>query len=144
MTFFFKKFAQSRVTLKRTRFNEHHSIFQLHVHYRFYGWNNVARSGLYPNGTAATEKPDRIALICKPTCFAGELIAVDANQLKGIIRIVDGLAQNMAQTLIDEARVGTKEEIKSQMRLRLRQKLVSLPMADRNHVSVPNQLRGAF
>ena len=144
MTLFFKKFAQSRVTLECDRFNKYDRILQLHVHHGLDGRNNVARSGLYPNGTPAPEKPDRVALVCKPTCFAGELIAIDANQLKGIIRIVDRLAKNMAKALIHEARVGTKEEIESQMRLWLRQKLVSLPMANRNHVSVPNQPRGAF
>ena len=143
MTFFFKKFAQSGITLERAGFNEHDSVFQLRVHHSLNGWNNVARSGLHPDGTPAAEKPYRVAFIGKPTSFAGELIAIDPNQLKGIIRIVNGLAQNMAKTLIDKARVGTKEEIKSQMRLRLRQKLVSLPMANRDHVSVPNQPRGA-
>ena len=39
----------------------------------------------------------------------------------------------MAQALVNETRICAKEEIKDQMGLRLRQKLISLPMANRNH-----------
>ena len=130
-----KNLPQASVFLQSPCFDDNDRILWLGLHHGFEGRDEVAGSSLDPDGTTATEQADCIDLIGEPPAVAGKLIALDADHLKRVIHAFDGSLDHQARAFADQSGVSPVKEIESYMPGRLCQIGLSLPMADRNHVS---------
>src|SRR5262245_62599983 len=72
--------------------------------------SKVARARFHPDCAAATEERNRVRLLDEARRLARELIAIEARELKRILRIVDRSTHQRFRALAHQARVGSKDQ----------------------------------
>src|SRR5262249_56317372 len=72
--------------------------------------SKIARAGFHPDCAAAAEQRNRVRLLDEARRLARELIAIEAGELKRILRIVDRSAHQRFRALAHQARVGSKDQ----------------------------------
>ena len=85
--------------------DDDHRVLQVALQDRIDGRCDVARGGFHPDRALGTEQAHRPGLIREATRIGGDVVAIDADELEGIGRIVHRAFGDGARSLVDQAHI---------------------------------------
>ncbi len=97
----------------------------------------VAAAALDPHGALAAEQRNGVGLLDQACRLRGKVVAVEPRQLKGVLGVVDGDANQRLSALVYEARIRSEHEHDRPRRIRPRQELVDVAGFQRDHRCAP-------
>ena len=102
--------AQRRVALEVAGLDYDAAIRCGRWHESFNRGSKVARAGFYPDRAATAEQRNRVGLLEETGGLAAEIVAVEARELKRILRIVNRFSHERFHALAHQARVRAEDE----------------------------------
>ena len=114
-------------------FDDDHRILQLAFQDRIDGRGDVARRCFHPDRAVAAEQAHCPGLVGEATGIGGDVVAVDADELERIGRIVHRAFGDGAGALVDQAHVGPIEQKYADARIGAPQRPVHVTRFDGDH-----------
>src|SRR5262249_4165061 len=102
--------AQRRVALEVAGLDHDAAIRRRRCNEGFKRGSKVARASFYPDRATTAEQRNRVGLLEEARGLAAEIVAVEARELKRILRIVNRFPYERFRALVHQARVRAENE----------------------------------